>query len=103
MIRAVQDACAQRVVAFVQSYISFSSDKFPLLADFGVELLTALLPMSNAKNKSVRFRVCQLLACVIVALGDDIELRSVSSLRAESDPDRACDSRTGCISQRRAF
>ena len=100
----MQDACAQRVVTFVQSYISFSSDKFPQLAEFGVELLTALLPMNNAKNKSVRFRVSQLLACVIVALGDDIELRSVASLRTKSDPDGApYFAEPWLISQRRAF
>lgn len=100
----MQDACAQRVVTFVQSYISFSSDKFPQLAEFGVELLTALLPMNNAKNKSVRFRVSQLLACVIVALGDDIELRSVASLHTKSDRDGApYFAEPWLISQRRAF
>lgn len=38
-------------------------------------LLTYLLEFSNAKDKSVRFRACQLIASVLNALGEDAEIR----------------------------
>ena len=67
--------CAERVVRFL---VAFTSARHPGTEeeadDFAEAFLGFLLNLATAKDKAVRFRVCQIVAGVLNALGPDAEV-----------------------------
>ena len=64
----------ERLVAFVARAV-VAMDAGQEDPGFAVRFLHQLLHLSSAKEKAVRFRVCQLTALVLDAMGPDAELR----------------------------
>ncbi len=66
----------ERLVRFVAS-LATARDAGEAGADddaFAEELLGALVPLTRAADKAVRFRACQLVASVLNGLSDEAEL-----------------------------
>jgi hypothetical protein len=55
MARAVE-----RLMNFVANLTSFSNEKYECDTELAVNLLNEIIPFTNAKDKAVRFRACQL-------------------------------------------
>ena len=70
-----RDLCAERVVRFI---VSFTATRAAGLEeesdDFAEAFLGFLLNLATAKDKAVRFRVCQVVAGVLNSLGADAEI-----------------------------
>ncbi len=70
-----KEAAVDRLVSFISAFATRSDLLNEQERDAFVEqLLTYLLSRANAKDKAVRFRVCQLVAMVVDKMADDAEI-----------------------------
>ena len=69
-----RELAAERLVEFVVKYAVAQLGEKDLEEDTVAELIMYLAPLSDAKDKAVRFRVCQLISRLFNALGEDAEI-----------------------------
>ena len=67
-------ATIERLVQFVIKFATNAEEEDGADDGFDVFLLEYLVGKANAKDKAVRFRVCQIIAGLLKGLGDDAEI-----------------------------
>jgi condensin complex subunit 3 len=79
LVQFKREPAVERCVKYVVRLTTHAGegDEAPLEDAFAMNLLEWLLNNSRAKDKAVRYRVCQLVQCIMNSLSDDAEISDV--------------------------
>jgi condensin complex subunit 3 len=72
-----REPAVERVVQFIVKFVTHTEGKASNGSDFPTFFLRYLLGVYDAKDKAVRFRVCQLIGGVLNTLNEDAEIECV--------------------------
>lgn len=90
-----KEACVDRLLAFISSFVTQPDLLDEQARDAAVEqLLTYLVTRASAKDKAVRYRVCQLISMVVEKMGDEAEIsdelfQAISDILMQRSTDQA--------------
>jgi condensin complex subunit 3 len=69
-----REPAVERLIQFIITFSTIRDDE-STSEEFGLALITYLLQYTNAKDKAVRFRSCQIIAGIVHSMSDEVELR----------------------------